>query len=639
MRRFLLFFIFLAGVTASYGQYTSRLGRFTVDEIRGCAPFTVTITNANVITTGQCTGGAPCLMDFEGNGVNSTNRFTFPYTTPGTYKLSVLYQSIGADDITITVVENKDPTFEVYTCVGTQVSLKVTDKSYDTYIIDFNSDNNPETTIPSGNNATASFDYGAPGTYQVSVRGKNLNSATNCKVLSESYTTLAVLPTPSLNVMTAVDANNLKLDMTTSPHIQYKLEIAINNSGSFQPYLDLYQVNTFTVPNLLVNDNYYCFRISAFDPCANTNTYSNIVCSQNFDVNFANGVNQLTFNTSTAGVTSVDIFRNGTGFTTIAGPATSYNDSDYDCNKEYCYQVTVNYPSGVKSISLSKCGVGILQTTFPAINNVTSIVRVGAELSWVTDPLIDIDKFDILKSTPGTALSLLAQSPYQAPTPQRTYQSYIDQTYDYAGGSCYQINYADFCNNKSLPGIIACPMALTGTVDDNNAVTLNWNTLKGYQQGVQTYSVNKYTRNGTLIGSYPTTDTTFLDFDPADEEQVVIYSIIATPNEPGVDKSISNNITIEKPVKLILPTAFTPNGDGINPLFTISGKFVSKMSIKIFDRWGVLVFSSEKNEPWDGTKGGKAMPESAYVWKAEVHDFAGNTFTKEGTILLLRPPK
>jgi len=154
---------------------------------------------------------------------------------------------------------------------------------------------------------------------------------------------------------------------------------------------------------------------------------------------------------------------------------------------------------------------------------------------------------------------------------------------------------------------------------------------------VSGYTVSKRAKDGTLIGDYPTTDTTFVDNDASDDNQVVIYVVTAFANEAGVDKSISNNITIEKPVRLILPTAFTPNGDGINPSFTISGKFVSKMNLQIFDRWGVLVFASDKNEPWDGTKAGKPMPESAYVWKAEVEDYAGNTFTQQGTVLLLRP--
>ena len=628
MRRFLLFFICVLGVTASFGQYTSRLGRFKVDQVKGCAPFTITITDTNVITTGDCTPGKPCLMDFEGKGATSTNTFTFTYTTPGTFKLSVLYQSIGADDITVTVVDNTDPTFEVFSCTNNKVTVKVTDKAYDMYFIDFNTDAVLDDTVASGNNAVSEFNYGAPGNYTITVRGHNQNSADNCKNLTDTYQTLTVLPTPSLNTLTAVDANNLTLDMSTAKHIEYKLGIAINNAGTFQAYQELYEQNTTAIPNLLVDNNYYCFQLSAFDPCAATNTYSNILCSHDFDVAFTNGANQLSWKTATIGVTSVEIKRNGSPYTTIPGAPLNYTDVDYDCNQQYCYQVINNSGGGSKSISLQKCGIGIFQTTFPAIDNVTSIVRVGAELSWVINPTIKIQAFDILKGPFGGPYNQYAQT---------TTPLYTDASYDYAGGSCYQINYHDQCNNRSAPGIIACPMGLSGTLDDANVVTLSWNSYRGYNLGVATYMVNKYTRDGTIIGSYPTTDTTFVDDDPTDPNQIVIYSITAVANEPGIIKSISNNVTLQKPVRLILPTAFTPNGDGLNPSFSISGKFISKMSLQIFDRWGVLVFASDKNEPWDGTKGGRAMPESAYVWKAEGVDTAGNTFSREGTILLLRP--
>lgn len=639
MRRFLFVIICLLGVTAclpvgtAFGQYTSRLGRFKVDQVKGCAPFTITITDTNgpvngVPTSGECTPGKPCLMDFEGKGATSTNTFTYTYNTPGTYKLSVLYQSSVPDDITVTVVDNVDPTFEVFTCTNNKVTVKVVDKTYDTYLINFNSDATIDATIPSGNNATAQFDYGAPGTYTITVRGKNVNAADNCKNLTDTYQTLVALPTPSINALTALDANNLKVDITTAKHIDYKLGIAVNNGATFQVYQDLYETNTTTIPNLLVDDNFYCFELSAFDPCAATNKYSNIICSQNFDVNFINGVNDLEWSTDPTGITSVGIKRNNSTYTTIPGAPLKYLDTDYDCNVQYCYQLTTNYASGGKSTSLTKCGVGIFQTTFPAIENITSVVRAGAELSWVPDPTIKIEAFDVLKSVFNGPLTPIAHP---------TEPLYTDATYDYTGGSCYQVNYHDQCNNQSLPGIIACPVALSGTMDDKNAVTLTWSKYNGYQNGVKTYQVDKYTNNAVLIGTYPTTDTTFLDYDPADDNQVVIYRIRAQANDDGVLESISNNITIEKPVRLILPTAFTPNGDGINPSFSVSGKFISKMSIMIFDRWGVLVFESDKNEPWNGTKEGRPMPESAYVWKAEGVDTAGHTFTKEGTVILLRP--
>lgn len=618
-------------MTAAFGQFNSRLGRFQVDQVKGCAPFTITITDANLITTGQCTPGTPCLMDFQGNGTTSPNQFSFTYANPGTYRLSVLYQSIGADDITVTVTDNPSPTFEVYTCVGNQVSLKVTEKFYDTYSIDFDNDGVAETVIPSGNNAVAQHNYGATtGAHTIAVRGRNTNAANNCQILTEVYTPLGTLPTPAITTMTAIDANNLKIDMTSVPNVLYKLEIALNNASIFQVYQNIYETNTVTIPNLLIDANFYCFRLSAFDPCSGTNTYGNTICSQDFDVAFDNGVNDLTWRTSPGGITATEIRRNGATYTTIPGAPLEFLDSDYDCNKNYCYQLITQYGSA-RSISLSKCGVGKLTTTFPAIDNVSAVVRDGVELLWEADPTIDIQHFEIMRSVPGVPLSFYGLT---------SDQTFIDAAYDYTGGMCYQVNYTDHCNNRSAPGIIACPIALTGTLDDKNAVTLNWTAYNGWTDGVASYLINKNRADGAPITTFSTTDTTFVDYDPADNNQIVIYTITAIPNVGGVDRrSVSNQVKLEKEAKLILPTAFTPNGDGVNPLFTISGKFVSKMSIQIFDRWGVLVFSSDKNEPWDGTKGGKVMPESAYVWKAEVVDTAGRTFSREGTVLLLRPPR
>lgn len=572
-------------------------------------------------------------MDFEGNSNFSTNQFTYTYNTPGTYKLSVTYQTIGADDITVTVTDNPSPAFQVYSCTGNGVAIKVTDRSYETYTVDFNNDNTPDITIPSGNNAIAQHNYNPSpvGTsHVIAVRGRNSNSANNCPILTQPYRTPTTLTPANITTMTAVDANNLKIDFTSATQTLYKLEIALNNATTFQVYQDLFEATSVTVPNLLVDANFYCFRISAFDPCVGTNTYSNTICSHDFDVAFQNGVNALSWRTSPAGIGSTEIRRNAATYTTMPGSPGTFLDSDYDCNKDYCYQLVSSY-GGSRSISLAKCGVGRLETTFPAINDVSSVVRAGVELIWQADPTIDIQHFEINRSEPGAPMSFHGLT---------TVIPYIDATYDYAGGMCYQVNYQDFCNNKSAPGIIACPMALTATLDDKNAVTLNWNAYEGWSAGVNQYQVNKFTAAGAPIASFFTNETTFVDYDPADNNQIVIYSITAIPNVGGVDKrSVSNQVKLEKDVKLILPTAFTPNGDGVNPLFTISGKFVSKMSIQIFDRWGVLVFSSDKNEPWDGTRGGKVMPESAYVWKAEVIDFAGRTFTREGTVLLLRPPR
>ncbi|HNP96070.1 MAG TPA: hypothetical protein PKJ63_10590, partial [Cyclobacteriaceae bacterium] len=292
----------LLWVGAVYAQpYVSMKGRFQVDEIKGCAPFTITLTN---ILAGNCTAGNPCNMDYENNGQQVTNVFIYTYTNPGTYKLKVLYQGQGDDEITITVVQNIEPAFEIYSCANSDVTIKVLEKSYQQLVIDFTNDGVPEIVIPSGNNATAFHDYATPGNKTITVRGRNLNSADNCDSKVETFNALPTLPAPSYNSLDVLDAARIELDFNTQQHIQYRQEIAVNQSSNFQLLNTLYEQNTVTIPNLTPEQNFYCFRLGAFDVCNNNSTYAPIICSIDLNLNFQSGVNNINWSTSGVGVSS-----------------------------------------------------------------------------------------------------------------------------------------------------------------------------------------------------------------------------------------------------------------------------------------------------------------------------------------------
>jgi gliding motility-associated-like protein len=632
VRVFLL--IVLTGVSASLSaQVKSRLGRFEVDYIKGCAPFTINITNTNLLTTGECTAGKPCIMTFEGT-TQQQNTFQYTYNTPGTYKITVLYQSIGADDITVTVDQAIQPPFEIHRCSSDDVSIKVVDNNYEQYVINFG-DATPEVAIPFSNNAVAQHTYAVAGTYNIQVRGRDSdpNAADNCPSKQESFTSLATLPNPSITKITAVSSTAVKIDLTTTNHIAYKLEIGTNNGTTFQVLQNAYQVTSIDVSNLLLDNNYYCFRLSAFDPCTNTNQYSNTVCTQDFDVTFDNAINRLTWRTATAGVASVAILRkdvsaNLSQTTTLPGAPLSYNDQDYDCNVEYCYELTVNYGGGATSTSLQKCGVGKLITTHPAVDNVTGTIGTGgAELSWTIDPAIKTDHTDILRSTGNSVPVILANI---------TAETYTDPTYTTEGAHCYEIRYVDLCGNYSGEGVLVCPMRLTGSISATNVVTLNWTKYKGWKSGVSNYSVEKFDKNNVLVKTFSVNLDTFLVDDQPDlTNQVVTYHVRAAP-VTGTKNAYSNSVTFTKEVNLTFPTAFTPNADNLNDVFLVTGQFVDKMNIRIFDRWGILVFASDSSEPWNGTRDGIPMPESSYVWRAEIRDLAGRSISREGTLILIR---
>lgn len=88
---------------------------------------------------------------------------------------------------------------------------------------------------------------------------------------------------------------------------------------------------------------------------------------------------------------------------------------------------------------------------------------------------------------------------------------------------------------------------------------------------------------------------------------------------------------------LHVPNTFTPNGDGTNDLFGASGEELAWFELRVFDRWGVEVFHTDRIEGrWDGTHQGRELPIGVYVWTIEAQELAGRRHERVGHVTLLR---
>lgn len=80
---------------------------------------------------------------------------------------------------------------------------------------------------------------------------------------------------------------------------------------------------------------------------------------------------------------------------------------------------------------------------------------------------------------------------------------------------------------------------------------------------------------------------------------------------------------------IFVPTAFTPNNDGVNDTFSISTYNIYHIKFIIFDRWGEILFETENPFfAWDGKYRDAALPTEAYHWLA---NFSG--INREGRIV------
>ncbi|MDH3652429.1 MAG: gliding motility-associated C-terminal domain-containing protein [Saprospiraceae bacterium] len=86
-------------------------------------------------------------------------------------------------------------------------------------------------------------------------------------------------------------------------------------------------------------------------------------------------------------------------------------------------------------------------------------------------------------------------------------------------------------------------------------------------------------------------------------------------------------------LKIFVPNAFTPNGDGINDMLEAQvNSPPSQFRMQVFNRWGGLVFQSETlNLGWDGSANDRELPPDVYLWVIEADDQISS-----GDVLLVR---
>lgn len=108
-------------------------------------------------------------------------------------------------------------------------------------------------------------------------------------------------------------------------------------------------------------------------------------------------------------------------------------------------------------------------------------------------------------------------------------------------------------------------------------------------------------------------------------------------NDFGCSHLDSITFTSGCPTELFVPNAFSPNDDSHNDFFRAYGLDVIQFNMKVFDRWGALLFESNDLERgWDGFFKGKRKQEGVYVWTIEATFLQGKTVKLAGDVTLLK---
>jgi gliding motility-associated-like protein len=636
--------LFLGLLTSICLESTAQVACFTIDHPKGCAPHTVTVSDA-------CASGFSQLnynFNYTGSGSFSPPT-TNVYNTAGTFNIGqLLTPSVGVQPpvfiVPVTVVNAVQPTVTVKKCSGRQVQITINDTYYDSYVIDYGDGTTPPPPFPSG--TTLTYTYATTTAVVISVTGRFGNSPCTTQPYLEAITPINSIPPLDLSYLEvtkeSISDGEVQIHFNKNPDlsyiytlkrgIDYPTDPTFTLSGTGPGPTAIYNAGVLTVNNINTVNEYQCVRIRTFEACNAGSVTDDEICSiRNFNIQPQNLQNTLTWqpyeSTLFLGSTTDELFKDGTSIGVATPPRI---DNNVVCATDYCYRIKTNIPRAIVnggptySLSATKCVTAISTVVPTAVNNVNSTVN-DKDIQVVFDAPtgFTVKTYQIFDAASGAEVA----------NGTATNMSFAGNP-----GSCYKVRYQNECNNNSTESNTTCTVSLTADLAEDGSIALAWTPYTGYTAtGIASYDILLLDENNQIIKTIPG-GLGLTASDIADANAGRLFYMVRV-NAGGAENlvSYSNKVELSLSPVVYIPDAFTPNTDGINDLFELKTRFVKSIDLTIFNRWGDPVFhSTELSKSWDGKVNGGDAPVGSYAYTLKIEGNKGESSTERGTLSLIR---
>jgi len=324
-------------------------------------------------------------------------------------------------------------------------------------------------------------------------------------------------------------------------------------------------------------------------------------------------------------------YRNGIAISGANQPTLTVPDN---ANRVADYQVRIEDATGCQltdPYSVTIPSMTINQTDQPCFNSTytfgsQSITRDGV----YTETFIDQDGCD---STVMITLAFRPRVLVQIDTVicQGERISIGDQDYSMSGNYLAVLQDQNGCDSTIELSLLVIPPAanielLDKTIELGNTVLID---LQGQDNAIRSFTWSSSNAqvcpDCNMLSVFPITDTWYrldaIDINGCSIQDSFLVSVIAN-------------------YEVFVPNVFTPNGDGINDIFTLyPSRAVSNVrSFRVFDRWGTMLYEAQStlSAYWDGRHKGKLLNTDTYVYVTEVEFLDGHIETLSGTVNILR---
>lgn len=160
------------------------------------------------------------------------------------------------------------------------------------------------------------------------------------------------------------------------------------------------------------------------------------------------------------------------------------------------------------------------------------------------------------------------------------------------------------------------------------------------------FAVFKDSSIGNIVGwtwNFGNGHTSTLRVPPAqvyhiiEKEKLFPVQLIVESNRNCFDTSLQF-IKVASNCHIAVPTAFTPNGDGVNDyLYPLNAYETTDLTFSVYNQYGQRIYlTRDWTQKWDGSFNGHPQPTGVYVWMLQYKDFTGKTLFFKGTTVLMR---
>jgi gliding motility-associated-like protein len=543
------------------------------------------------------------------------------------------------------VVTPTPPAFTVAPCAGNAALISLTNAGYDQYTVQINGGApQPLTAQPVAI---------APGVVNTFVVTGSI-AGSSCTQSSSQTLTLPVAQTPVLARLTRTGA------AATGGPAQFELAqipagftYTLQTQTTGQPYQNVpgtpanigAPIAGFEVSQVPAGR----YRLVRTDACGNT-AISAEIPTLGLSGTADNSRNTLTVDLyGGATAASYSLARNDGVVLPLAGSATTYVDTNVQCGTVYTYRLTATLPGGGQTVSNSLSLTAqsttppptpLLLASFDLRNRIVVTARPSAAAA-----LFAAGSQVVISRQVGGAAPV-AYAPLRTSRTGAASLALRDSTALgtlLAAPPCYTTTLRDTCGNVSSVSPSVCPALLTVEAADpeGQSARLRWTAFQGPGSPAAgaTYQVLTLALDGTVLAvSAPITGLTYLDSAPPLDRQILRYRILASgAGFPTGTISYSNVSTLTRRPRLVMPTAFTPNGDGLNDVLELKGRYLQNFTFIVVDRNGQEVFrATDRAQTWNGSINGHAPVNAAYVWRFDLQGEDGQPLRQTGTITILK---